>query len=79
MTKRCRVTGSRPRVGHYVSNANNKIKRRLFPNMHRKRFYLEQEKRFVRLRVSARGIRLIDKYGIEAVLQQMKLREQLAQ
>lgn len=77
MTKKCPVTGKRPMIGHNVSHANNKTKRRYLPNLQYKRFWLEGEKRFVRIRVSTRGIRIIDKYGIEAVLKDIKLRDQI--
>lgn len=79
MAKKCPITGKRPLVGHNVSHANNKTKRRYLPNLQYKRFWLENEKRFVRIRVSTRGIRIIDKHGIEAVLNDIKLREQIAQ
>ena len=78
MTKKCPITGKRPLVGNNVSHANNKTKRRYLPNLQYKRFWLESEKRFIRLRVSARGIRIIDKHGIETVLKDMKLREQIS-
>ncbi len=78
MAKKCPITGKGPLVGHHVSHANNKTKRRYLPNLQYKRFWLESEKRFVRLRVSARGIRIIDKYGIEAVLADIKLCAQLS-
>ena len=78
MAKKCPITGKGPLVGHNVSHANNKTKRRYLPNLQHKRFWLESEKRFVRLRVSARGIRIIDKYGIEAVLADIKLSKQLS-
>ena len=65
-------------VGHNVSHANNKTKRRYLPNLQYKRFYLEDEKRFVRIRVSTRGMRIIDKHGIKAVLNDIKLREQIS-
>lgn len=78
MAKKCPVTGKGPMVGNNVSHANNKTKRRYLPNLHYKRFYLENEKRFVRLRVSARGMRIIDKYGIETVLQDIRLRDQIS-
>lgn len=78
MAKKCPVTGKGPLVGNNVSHANNKTKRRYLPNLQHKRFWLESEKRFVRIRVSARGIRVIDKHGIEAVLKDIKLREQVA-
>ena len=78
MAKKCPITGKGPMVGNNVSHANNKTKRRYLPNLQEKRFWLESEKRFVRLRVSTRGIRTIDKHGIEAVLKDLKLREKLA-
>ncbi len=70
MAKKCPITGKGPLVGNNVSHANNKTKRRYLPNLQHKRFWLAAERRFVRLRVTARGIKLIDKIGIEAVLQQ---------
>lgn len=69
MSKVCQVTGKRPVTGNNVSHAQNKTRRRFVPNLHRKRFWVESEKRFVRLRVSAKGMRIIDKKGIEAVLE----------
>ena len=75
MAKKCPITGKRPLVGNNVSHANNKTKRRYLPNLQYKRFWLESEKRFIRLRVTARGMRIIDKYGIEKVLQDIKQRE----
>ena len=78
MAKKCPVTGKGPMVGHNVSHANNKTKRRYLPNLQYKRFWLENEKRFVRIRVSTRGMRIIDKYGIEAVLKDIKLRDQVS-
>jgi large subunit ribosomal protein L28 len=78
MVKKCPVTKKGHMVGNNVSHANNKTKRRWLPNLQHKRFWLESGKRFVRIRVSARGIRIIDKYGIEAVLNDIKLRDQLS-
>ena len=78
MAKKCPVTGKGPMVGNNVSHANNKTKRRYLPNLQYKRFWIDSEQRFVRLRVSARGIRIIDKHGIETVLANIKLREQLS-
>ena len=75
MAKKCPVTQKGPQVGNNVSHANNKTKRRWLPNLQSKRFWLESQKRFVRLRVSTRGMRIIDKHGIEAVLADIKLRE----
>jgi large subunit ribosomal protein L28 len=77
MAKKCPITGKGPLVGNNVSHANNKTKRRYLPNLQYKRFWLESEKRFVRIRVSARGMRIIDKHGIEAVLADIKLRDQV--
>jgi len=74
MTQVCQVTGKRPVTGHNVSHANNKTKRRFLPNLHYHRFWVEAEKRFVRLRVSAAGMRVIDKLGIEAVLADIRSR-----
>jgi large subunit ribosomal protein L28 len=73
MSQVCQVTGRRPMYGQNVSHANNKTKRRFNVNLQCKRFYLESEKRFVSLRVSARGIRTIDKLGVEAVLTNLGL------
>lgn len=78
MTKKCPITGKRPLVGNNVSHANNKTKRRYLPNLQYKRFWLESEKRFIRLRISTRGMRIIDKHGIEAVLNNIKLLDQIA-
>ena len=78
MARKCPVTGKKPLVGNNVSHANNKTKRRYLPNLQYNRFWLESEKRFVRLRVTTRGMRIIDKYGIEAVLADMALLEQTA-
>ncbi len=68
MSKVCQVTGKRPITGNNVSHANNKTKRRFLPNLHQRRFWVEAEKRWVKLRVSAKGIRIIDKLGIDQVL-----------
>ncbi|MGB3623623.1 50S ribosomal protein L28 [Ketobacter sp. MCCC 1A13808] len=74
MAKVCQVTGKRPITGNNVSHANNKTKRRFEPNLHHHRFWVESEKRFVRLRVSAKGMRIIDKKGIDSVLTEMRTR-----
>ena len=76
MSRVCQVTGKRPMAGHNVSHANNKTKRRFNPNLQQHRFWLESEKRYIKLRVSTKGMRIIDKHGIEKVLQDMKEREQ---
>ncbi len=72
MSKVCMVTGKRPQSGNNVSHANNRTRRRFLPNLQYKRFWLESEKRYVRLRVSHKGLRIIDKHGIEKVLADMR-------
>jgi large subunit ribosomal protein L28 len=72
MAKVCQVTGKKPMSGQRVSHANNKTKRKFEPNLHEHRFWVPSEGRFVRLRVSAAGMKTIDKRGIEAVLATMK-------
>lgn len=79
MAKKCPITGKKPLAGHNVSHANNKTKRRYLPNLKVKRFWLADENRYVRLRITTRGMRIIDKHGIEKVLNDIKLREQLTQ
>ena len=74
MSKVCQVTGKRPMSGNNVSHAHNKTRRRFLPNLQNKRFWLESEKRFVRLRVSHKGLRIINKFGIEKVLGDMRAR-----
>ena len=74
MSRVCQVTGKSPMTGNNVSHANNKTRRRFLPNLHTLRFWLENEKRYVRLRVSTKGLRIIDKLGIEAVLEQIRAR-----
>ena len=74
MSRVCEVTGKRPAVGNRVSHANNKKRRRFLPNLHEQRFWLEGEKRWVKLRVSSSALRTIEKNGIDAVV--AKLREQ---
>lgn len=68
MAKVCQVTGKRPMVGNNVSHANNKTKRRFLPNLQQRRLWVESEQRFVRLRLTAAGLRKVDKLGVEAVL-----------
>jgi len=76
MAKFCPVTGKGPMVGNNVSHANNKTKRRFLPNLQYRRFWIESERRFVRLRVSNAALRTIDKVGIEAVLADLRARGQ---
>ncbi|SHG79311.1 large subunit ribosomal protein L28 [Hydrocarboniphaga daqingensis] len=68
MSKVCQVTGKKPLVGNTVSHANNKRRRRFEPNLHTHRFWVEAEKKFISLRVSNHGLRIIDKKGIDVVL-----------
>jgi len=74
MSRVCQITGKRPMVGNNVSHANNKTKRRFLPNLHYHRFWVESENRYVRLRVSSKGMRLIDKKGIDVVLADLRAR-----
>ncbi|MGH8273285.1 MAG: 50S ribosomal protein L28 [Gammaproteobacteria bacterium] len=72
MSRVCQVTGKRPLAGNKVSHANNKSRRRFLPNLQSRRFWLAEEKRYVRLRVSGQGLRTIDKKGIEAVVAELR-------
>ncbi len=74
MSKVCQVTGKRPITGNNVSHAKNHTKRRFLPNLHTHRFWVEAEKRFVTLRLTAKGMRIIDKRGIDAVLADVRAR-----
>ncbi|CBV43709.1 50S ribosomal protein L28 [Halomonas elongata] len=74
MSKVCQVTGKRPVTGHNVSHSQRKTPRRFVPNLHTHRFWVEAEKRFVKLRVSTKGMRIIDKKGIDAVLSDIRKR-----
>ena len=74
MSRVCQVTGKRPVTGNNVSHSNIKSKRRFLPNLHNHRFWVESENRWVKLRVSTKGLRIIDKKGIDAVLKDMRAR-----
>jgi len=74
MSRVCQVTGIRPMSGNNVSHANNRTKRRFLPNLHYQRFWVDGENRWVRIRVSSKGIRCIEKQGIESVLADMRAR-----
>ncbi len=74
MSKLCQVTGKMPQSGNHVSHANNRVKRKFMPNLHTHRFWVESENRFVSLKVSAKGMRIIDKKGISAVLKDIRAR-----
>lgn len=75
MSRVCEVTGKKPMTGNNVSHANNRTRRRFLPNLQEKKFWLETENRFVKLKVSNKGMRIIDKNGIDAVLADIKRRE----
>lgn len=72
MSRVCEVTGKKPMSGNNVSHANNKNKRRFLPNLHSRRFWVESENRWIRLRISNAALRLIDKKGIDVVLADMR-------
>jgi len=74
MSRVCQVTGKRPSIGNNVSHANNKTKRRFLPNLHSRKFWVSAENRWVRLRVSRQGLRIIDKLGIDRVLSDLRAR-----
>ena len=77
MARVCEVTGKGPMVGNTVSHANNKNKRRFLPNLQYRRFWVETENRWVRLRVTSAGLRLVDKLGIDAVLVDLRARGEI--
>ncbi|QRN41022.1 MAG: 50S ribosomal protein L28 [Neisseriaceae bacterium] len=77
MAKVCVITGKRPMTGNHVSHAHNKTKRRFLPNLQNRRFWSDSENRWVHLRVSNVGLRMIDKVGIDAVLKDLRNRGKL--
>ena len=72
MARVCQITGKKPMVGNNVSHANNRTKRRFLPNLQYRRFWVESQKRWISLRISNAGLRLIDKKGIDVVLTEMR-------
>ena len=72
MAKVCAITGKRPVTGNNVSHAHNKTRRRFLPNLQKRRIWIPSQERYITMRVSAKGLRLIDKIGIEAVLERIK-------
>ena len=74
MSRVCQVTGKCPQSGNNVSHANNRTRRRFLPNLHTHRFWVAGEKRWIKLRVSAKGMRIIDKLGIDSVLSDIRAR-----
>lgn len=77
MARVCQITGKRPQVGNNVSHANNKTKRRFYPNLQKKRFYIPEEDRWITLKVSAKAIKTINKKGITAVLKEARAKGNL--
>lgn len=77
MARVCQVTGKAPMVGNHVSHANNRTKRRFLPNLQYRRFWIESESRWIRLRVSNAALRLIDKNGIDSVLTDLRARGEI--
>ena len=78
MTRVCQITGKRTTRGNNVSHANNRTRRSFQPNLHYRRFWVESEKRWVRLRISTKGLRIIDKKGIDSVLADLRSRGEKA-
>lgn len=74
MSKVCQITGKRPITGNNVSHSHRKTRRRFLPNLQYHRFWVESENRFVRLRISTKGMRIIDKKGIDTVLAELRAR-----
>ncbi len=74
MSRVCQITGKRPVAGNNVSHAHNKTRRRFLPNLQSHRFWVESENRFIRLRISSKGMRIIDKKGIDVVLADIRSR-----
>ena len=74
MSRVCQVTGKKPVTGNNVSHAHNKTRRRFLPNLHTHRFWVESENRWVKLRVTSKGLRIIDKNGIDSVIADMRKR-----
>ena len=74
MSRVCQVTGKKPVSGNNVSHANNRTRRRFLPNLHSHKFWVESENRWVKLRLSTKGMRIIDKNGIDAVIADIRKR-----
>ena len=74
MSRVCQVTGKKPIVGNTVSHANNKRRRRFLPNLHTQRFWLEEEKRWVTIRLSSNGLRTLEKHGVARVVAELRAR-----
>jgi len=77
MARVCQVTGKKPMVGNNVSHANNKTKRRFLPNLQYRRFWVESENRWIRLRLTTNALRTIDKNGIDVVLAELRAKGEI--
>lgn len=77
MSRVCQVTGKRPMAGNNVSHAKNRTRRRFLPNLHIHRYFVESENRWVKLRLTTKGMRMIDKKGIDTVLADMRKRGEI--
>jgi len=77
MARVCQITGKRPQVGNHVSHANNKTKRKFYPNLQKKRFYIPEEDKWITLKVSTKAIKTINKNGITAVLKEARAKGNL--
>lgn len=78
MARVCQITGKRPQSGNNVSHANNKTKRRFYPNLQKKRFFIPEEDKWITLKVSTKAIKTINKHGISAVLKEARANGMLA-
>jgi large subunit ribosomal protein L28 len=77
MSRVCQITGKHPMSGNNVSHAKNRTRRRFLPNLHTQRFWLENEKRFIKLKISHKGLRIIDKLGIDQVVKDLRERGEI--
>jgi|TARA_B110000263_G_C15297236_1_gene506149 large subunit ribosomal protein L28 len=77
MSRVCQITGKHPMSGNNVSHAKNRTRRRFLPNLHTQRFWLENEKRFIKLKISHQGLRIIDKLGIDQVVKDLRKRGEI--
>lgn len=73
MSKICKITGKRPITGNKRSYAMNAIKRRFLPNIHYRKFWIEKEKKFIKIKISSKGLRIIDKKGIDYIISNLKI------
>lgn len=78
MARVCQITGKRAQTGNNVSHANNRTKRKFYPNLHKKRFFIPEENKWITLKVSANAIKTINKKGITAVLKEAKAKGTLS-